>query len=178
MSDRRDDEAPCQPCQARRQDASGATRRDFLQSAGGCFAVAIAALGLSSAPALALPVGTTTGSQTGSDRRYPIPAGDSVNVDRDAQTIVVRNQGHVYVFALTCPHQNAAVKWLPRDHRFQCTKHDSEYQPDGIHTAGRATRNLDRFAVRRDGEFVVADLNRLFQSDKEAALWAAAAITV
>jgi len=47
------------------------------------------------------------------------------------------------------------------------TKHDSKYQPDRSHTAGRATRNLDRFAVRRDGEFVVADLNRLFQSDKK-----------
>jgi hypothetical protein len=78
----------------------------------------------------------------------------------------------------TTSHQNAAVKWLPTDHRFQCTKHDSECHPDGIHTAGRATRNLDRFAVRRDGEFVVADLNRLFQSDKQAALWASAAISV
>jgi hypothetical protein len=23
------------------------------------------------------------------------------------------------------PHQNAAVKWLPGDGRFQCSKHDS-----------------------------------------------------
>jgi Rieske Fe-S protein len=140
--------------------------------------LAMATLGLASGSALALPVATTSGSQSGSDRRYPIPAADSVNVDREVQTIVVRYQGHVYIFALTCPHQNAAVKWLPKDHRFQCTKHDSEYQPDGTHTAGRATRNLDRFAVRRDGDVVVADLNRLFQSDKDAALWAAAAIAV
>jgi len=79
---------------------------------------------------------------------------------------------------LACPHQNAAVKWLPADDRFQCTKHNSKYTPDGAYIAGRATRNLDRFAVRRDGNVVVADLERLIQSDKDAAGWAAATISV
>jgi nitrite reductase/ring-hydroxylating ferredoxin subunit len=178
MSERNAGRSGCPGCADQQEQSAAPSRRGFLQSAGGCFVLAIAALGFPSGSAAALPVETTTGSQTGSDRRYPIPAADSVNVDREVQTIVVRHQGHVYVFALTCPHQNAAVKWLPKDHRFQCTKHDSEYQPDGTHTAGRATRNLDRFAVRREGDVVVADLNRLFQSDKDAALWAAAAIAV
>jgi len=108
----------------------------------------------------------------------PIPAADSVNVDHTAQLIVVRLQGRLYVFALSCPHQNNAVKWLPKDHRLQCTKHDSQYQPDGVHTAGRATRNLDRYVIRRDGDSVVVDLHRWMQSDKDPAGWAAAAITV
>ena len=43
--------------------------------------------------------------------------------------------------------------------RFQCTKHDSQYQPDGLHTAGRATRNLDRYVIRRDGDSVVVTVN-------------------
>jgi Rieske Fe-S protein len=154
-----------------------ASRREFLQSAG-CFGMAIALLGLSSGEARALPVFLTEGSQDGGERRYPIPAIDSVNVDHAAQLIVARVAGHVYVFALSCPHQNNAVKWLPKDHRFQCTKHDSQYQADGLHTAGRATRNLDRYVIRRDGDSVVVDLHRWIQSDKDPAGWAAATIAV
>jgi nitrite reductase/ring-hydroxylating ferredoxin subunit len=154
-----------------------ASRREFLQSAG-CFGMAVALLGLSSGEAGALPVSLTEGSQNAGERRYPIPATDSVNVDNAAQLIVVRFAGHVYVFALSCPHQNNAVKWLAKDHRFQCTKHDSQYQPDGVHTAGRATRNLDRYVIRRDGDSVVVDLHRWIQSDKDPPGWAAAAIAV
>ena len=154
-----------------------ASRREFLQSAG-CLGMAVAVLGLSS-EASALPVALLTdGSQSGGERRYPIPAGDGVNVDRAAQLIVVRLAGHLYVFALSCPHENNAVKWLPKDHRFQCTKHDSQYQPDGVHTSGRSTRNLDRYVIRRDGDAVVVDLHRWIQSDKDPAGWAAASIAV
>jgi Rieske Fe-S protein len=120
----------------------------------------------------------TLGERVGNEWRSLIPASDSVNIDHKAQVILVRAQGHVFVFNLACPHQNAAVKWLPADARFQCTKHNSKYTPDGVYLAGRATRNLDRFAVRRDGNFVVADLDRLIQSDKDAAGWAAAMIPV
>jgi Rieske Fe-S protein len=154
-----------------------ASRREFLQSAG-CFGVAVALLGLSSSTAQALPVFLTEGVVAGGESRYPIPATDSVNVDRATQLIVARSQGHVYVFALSCPHQNNAVKWLPNDHRFQCTKHDSQYQPDGVHTSGRATRNMDRYVIRRDGDSVVVDLHRWIQSDKDPAGWAAATIAV
>jgi nitrite reductase/ring-hydroxylating ferredoxin subunit len=153
------------------------SRREFLQSAG-CFGVAIALLGLSSGTAHALPVFMTEGEQNGGESRYPIPATDSVNVDRTAQLIVARSQGHVYVFALSCPHQNNAVKWLPKDHRFQCTKHDSQYQPDGVHTSGRATRNMDRYVIRRDGDAVIVDLHRWIQSDKDPSGWAAATIAI
>ena len=135
-------------------------------------------LGLSSRSARGLPVSHDGGEQTGSERRYPIPATDSVNVDRAAQLIVARFQGQVYVFCSLVPHQNNAVKWMPNDHRFQCTKHDSQYQPDGVHTSGRATRNLDRYVIRREGDSVVVDLHRWIQSDKDPAGWAAAALVV
>jgi nitrite reductase/ring-hydroxylating ferredoxin subunit len=157
--------------------AAQASRREFLQSVG-CFGASVAMLGVSSAEALALPVFMTEGSQVGGESRYPIPATDSVNVDRTAQLIVARSQGHVFVFALACPHENNAVKWLPKDHRFQCTKHDSRYQPDGVHTSGRATRNMDRYVIRRDGDSVVVDLHRWIQSDKDPAGWAAATIAI
>jgi len=152
-------------------------RRQFLQSAG-CFGVTLALLGLSTGTVRALPVLITEGIQDGGERRYPIPPTDSVSVDHAAQLIVARVDGRVFVFALSCPHQNNAVKWLPTEHRFQCTKHDSQYRPDGVHTAGRATRNLDRYVIRRDGEAIVVDLHRWVQSDKDPAGWEAAAIAV
>ncbi len=158
-------------------DRDGSTRRDFVQAAG-CFVMAIAALGLGAPEAAALPVAFTSGKQAGSELRYPIPTGDSVNIDHEEAVIVARFQGHVYVFNLSCPHQNAAVKWLPLDQRFQCTKHDSKYRPDGVYMSGRATRNMDRFAVRRDNDSVVANLDHLYQSDKNPAEWAAAMIGV
>ena len=64
------------------------------------------------------------------------------------------------------------------EHRFQCTKHDSQYQPDGVHTSGRATRNLDRYVIRRDGNDIVVDLHKWIQSDTNPSGWAAAAINV
>ena len=82
------------------------------------------------------------------------------------------------MFALSCPHQNNALKWVEQAHRFQCTKHDSRYQPDGVHISGRATRNMDRYVIRRDGESVVVDLHTWVQSDKDPAAWAAASIAV
>lgn len=155
----------------------GPTRREFLQSTG-CFGVAIALLGLSSQDASALPVGLTEGTQNGGERQYPIPSADGVNIDRQAQLIVVRFNGHAYVFALSCPHQNNALKWVQKDLRFHCTKHDSQYQPDGLYTSGRATRNMDRYAIRRDGESIFVDLHHWFQSDKDPKGWAAATIAV
>jgi Rieske Fe-S protein len=156
---------------------SSSSRRAFLQQ-GGCFALTLAALGLGGRDALALPVAELAGGGGGSERRYPIPAADGVNVDHGASLILVRYSGHVFAFALSCPHQNAAVKWLPKDHKFQCTKHDSEYKPDGVYVTGHATRNLDRFPVHRDGDSVVVDMTKVFHSDSDAAAWAAAAVTV
>jgi nitrite reductase/ring-hydroxylating ferredoxin subunit len=152
-------------------------RREFIQTAG-CFAFALGALGLSSDTALALPVAESEGVAEGAERRYPIPAGDSVNVDREAQVIIVRSQNHVYAFSLSCPHQNNAVKWVQKEARFQCTKHDSKYRPDGAYTSGRATRNLDRYAVRRAGDSVLVDMRHWMQSDKDPAGWAAATVAI
>lgn len=140
-------------------------RREFLVCAGLGFLVS-------------LPVVVSAGSQAGSERKYPIPAADSVTIDREVSIIIVRNQGHVYAFNLSCPHQNAAVKWLPQDQRFQCTKHDSKYTPVGVYTSGRATRNMDRLPIRRDGDSVLIDINRMVQSDKDPGGWAAAMVTL
>ena len=152
------------------------SRREFLQSAG-CFAGALAAIGLSK-EALAAPVTIIDSNQPGADKTYPIPAADGVSIDRGAQVILVRSNGHVYAFALSCPHQNAAVKWVPQHNQFECTKHDSHYLADGLHVSGRATRNLDRLPITKEGNAVRVDTAHAFQSDKDAAGWAAAAVSV
>ena len=151
------------------------SRRDVLESVG-CLGLTLAAFGLSSTDARALPVFFFEADQKGSERRYPIPASDSVTIDRAASVIVIRFSNHMYVFSLSCPHENNAVKWVAKEHRFQCTKHDSQYSPDGVHTAGRATRNMDRYLVTRDGDAVVIDLHKWVQSDKDPAGWNAATV--
>jgi len=154
-----------------------ASRRDFLQT-GGCFALALAAaLGLS-AGLEGLPIRLTEGTSDGDLRTYPIPPADGVHVDWKVQVMLARYQGSVYAFSLACPHQQAVVQWLPNDHRFQCTKHHSRYTPTGIYMSGRATRNLDRYALQRNGAQVVVNLDHWFRSDQDPAAWAAAAIKI
>lgn len=152
------------------------SRREFLQLS--CFTLTAAALGLNSADASPLPVSFADGGQSGSERRYPIPASDGVTIDRKEQVILVRYQGSAYAFNLSCPHENTALKWLPKDMRFQCPKHESKYQPNGTFTSGRATRNMDRLAIRRDGDALFVDLSHIIKSDVDAVRWAAAAIVL
>ena len=118
------------------------------------------------------------GAGSTKEKTYQIPSTDGVNVDRGAHVMLVRYANKMYAFSMACPHEQAAVKWLKKDNRFQCTKHDSEYTPDGAYTKGHATRNLDRFPIRRDGGSVIVNLEKVFQSDKHADAWAAAAIEV
>ena len=152
------------------------SRREFIQTLG-CFAGALAALGISR-DALAAPVAIIDTAQAGTDKAYPIPAMDGVSVDRTAQVIIVRSNGHVFAFNLSCPHQNAAVKWVPQHNQFECTKHDSHYSSDGTHVSGRATRNMDRFPVRKEGNMIHVDTAQVFESDKDAAGWTGAAVVV
>jgi Rieske Fe-S protein len=150
-------------------------RRDFLRT--GCAVLSLAALGLPASLA-GLPVAEMSGSGPATEKRFPIPAGDSVNIDRQTQAILVRFQNNLFAFALACPHEHAAVKWLPKDHRFQCSKHDSQYTPNGTYTAGKATRNLDRFAIKKEDNSVVVDLTHWFESDKNPSGWAAALVSL
>lgn len=149
------------------------SRRAFLGHAGGCLVAVVAALGLS-ARVLALPIEEIEGQGAGRERSYPVPAADGVQVDHDGQVILVRLDGRAYAFSLACPHQGAALKWVAKDNRFQCTKHDSRYQPTGVYTSGRATRNMDRFPIRRDSATLFVDVSRPLQSDRDAAAWSAA----
>jgi nitrite reductase/ring-hydroxylating ferredoxin subunit len=159
--------------------AGGADRRSFLTHAAVLVAGAVAGLGASAREAAALPV--TFGeplARAGDELTYPIPAADGATIDRDNGVIVVRAQNRAFSFNLSCPHENAAVRWKSALGRFECSRHDSVYSPSGVYTSGRATRNMDRFPIKKSGTTLVVDVSRLIQSDQQKAAWDAAAIDV
>ena len=156
-----------------------AGRREFLREAGQALAAVAVALGLSPEAARGLVLGVARPLGPATDGlKYPIPPADGVMIDKENQVILVRHEGAVYAFNLSCPHQNTALRWLSEEGRFQCPKHKSRYRPDGTFISGRATRGMDRFAVRREGGAVVVDLDVLYRQDKEPDVWAAAKIGV
>jgi nitrite reductase/ring-hydroxylating ferredoxin subunit len=149
-------------------------RREFLRSMS---AFALAAISLS------LPIRSATAkvlSSAVAGRKllsYPVPATDGADIDRGNEVILVRYRNEVFAFNLSCPHQNTALRWNETDMRFQCPKHHSQYQPDGEFITGRATRNMDRLAIRRDEtNNIVVDPDTLYRSDEDAAEWKAAVV--
>jgi Rieske Fe-S protein len=154
-------------------------RRGFLEHATIAVAGAFAALGLSPVPsgALTLRFGGVLWSRD-EEHAYPIPPSDGATIDKDNQVILVRFEQKVYAFNLSCPHQNTALRWLADQGRFQCPKHKSRYQPDGVFIAGRATRNMDRLAVRRDATTIVVDVDNMYRSDRNSAEWEAAVVSL
>jgi Rieske Fe-S protein len=129
------------------------------------------------AAALALPVVLGRALRaSGGEAVFPIPAQDSAMVDRDQAVMIVRDQGKVYAFVLWCPHQHTALRWQEQEHRFQCPKHKSTFEPNGSFVSGRATRDLDRYPLRREGETVVVDLATTLQQDKDAERWRQAVV--
>jgi Rieske Fe-S protein len=144
-------------------------RRDFLRSA------AVLALG---AISLGLPIRSVSAkvlTRSAGNRRllsYKVPVTDGADIDRDNEVILVRYKNEVFAFSLGCPHQNVSLRWNETDMRFQCPKHHSQYQPDGEFITGRATRNMDRLAIRRDAaNNIVVDPDTLYKSDEDQAQW-------
>ena len=147
-----------------------ASRREFMDRLSGTLLVGTLFTEIRAAEAAA--------GESGSERTYTIPTKDGVSIDKGAQVILVRSGQKVIAFNLACPHENTALKWRDGDKRFQCPKHESRYTPEGVFTEGRATRNMDRLAIRREGMKVIVGLDRLFKSDQNAADWAAAVVTL
>jgi len=114
------------------------------------------------------------------DKTYPIPAADGVQIDKAGEAMITRWQGKVYAYSLACPHQQTVLKWSDSEKQFECPKHHSRFTPDGtyIKDSGRATRGLDRLAIRRDGNNIVVNLDKAYQQDEDEAAWKAAVITL
>jgi len=112
------------------------------------------------------------------EKSYPIPAADGVQIDKDQDVILSRTEGRIFAFSLACPHQNTALRWDGGRSRFQCPKHKSIYTPEGVFVEGRATRSMDRFAIRKDGSSIVVNLDSLYEQDKDTDKWAKAFVTL
>jgi nitrite reductase/ring-hydroxylating ferredoxin subunit len=150
-------------------------RRDFLRDA----AFAFAAIAASGATAGAMPVHRVNALGVHDEFvTFALPAADGVFIDRKNEVIVARAANQVYAFTLSCPHQNTALRWNASEHKFQCPKHHSQYTPDGTFIDGRATRSMDRFAVQRQGDNLVVNLDKIFESDKDPNGWKAAEIAL
>lgn len=154
------------------------SRREFLIEATTVVAGVLAGLGLAPRSAAGFPVSLMRGrpARIGSEVSYPIPTADAAMIDKEHQVILARHLGAIYAFALSCPHQNTALRWLDDTSGYQCPKHKSRYQPDGTFINGRATRNMDRLPIRSDGTHVLVDVDRVFESDKDPSGWAAAVV--
>jgi nitrite reductase/ring-hydroxylating ferredoxin subunit len=152
------------------------SRREFLRDAAAALAGIAALLGLpASAHALAVRLASAS-HVNGTEAAYPLPEADGVTIDKERAVILVRWEGAVYAFRLSCPHQKTALKWKEKDGRFQCPKHKSKYQPDGTFISGRATRGMDRYAVRRKKGEIVVDVSKVYLEDKDEAGWRAAVV--
>jgi nitrite reductase/ring-hydroxylating ferredoxin subunit len=151
------------------------SRREFLHRSPCALIATLAAAGIFLPPRSAIAFRGPVASQ-GTERSYLLPAKDDVSIDRDNDVILVRQADRVYAFSLACPHENTALRWRQGDLRFQCPRHESKYQPDGTFVSGRATRNMDRFALRLDGQKIVVDLNKLYRSDQQKSEWESATI--
>lgn len=153
-------------------------RRDFILDALRAGALALAAVGLSPEGAAAMPRMISALASRGQEHSYPTPAADGVQIDKENEVILVRTGKSVYAFSLSCPHQNTALKWDASANRFQCPKHKSRYQPDGTFIEGRATRGMDRYAIKLSGSSIVVDLDKLYQENTDLADWQRAVVTV
>jgi Rieske Fe-S protein len=113
----------------------------------------------------------------GDVRTYAIPMQDGVHIDKDPEVIVVRWEGVLYAFALSCPHQHTPLRWDEGAKHFRCPKHRSQYQPNGSFIKGRATRGMDRLPIRLDGNQLVVTVTPIRQ-DKDPKGWESAFLKI
>ncbi len=153
-------------------------RRAFLRDTITQVLLAVGAMATVSGRASALSLAYATGTGPRADKTYAIPATDGVVIDKEESVIIARFDDCAYAFSLACPHQNTALRWDASGKRFQCPKHKSRYQPSGVFIEGRATRGMDRFAVRRAADLLSVNLDALYREDKNPTEWAAAVVSL
>jgi Rieske Fe-S protein len=151
-------------------------RRDFLR-AGAILAALTVAAATTPGAAAALPVRFAAAlGRSGKDVRFAVPTADGATIDKNNDVIIARVGGSIFALDLTCPHQNTAIRWSARENRFECPKHHSMYSPEGLFIEGRATRSLDRFPIRLDGNQVIVDVETTYRQDLDRPLWEAAVV--
>jgi nitrite reductase/ring-hydroxylating ferredoxin subunit len=155
------------------------SRRDFLNNASCAILGALVASGISAADGQTFPIiEITADTAQGTERAYSLSSADGVGIDQNNDVILVRSGNRVNAFCIACPHENTALRWRPRDKQFQCPQHQAKYRPDGTWMAGRPTRNMDRFALRLEGQKVIVDTSKLYRSDQQRAEWDSAVLVL
>ena len=159
--------------------AGDGSRRGFIRQVTAILAGVAGSQRIGPGRLAGLPIAFATGRPTSADEAaYPIPAEDGATIDKPREVILVRFEKAVYAFALSCPHQKTPLRWKPEASQFQCPKHKSRFQPDGSFIDGRATRNMDRYAIRREGDEVRVSLDKLYREDENREAWIAAVVTL
>jgi cytochrome b6-f complex iron-sulfur subunit len=154
-------------------------RRAFLQRAALGTVAALLAGGFAPSAALAEHVEALTPLRSaGGARTYDIPGHDGVFVDAGSELALARSGGRLFAFSLACPHRGATLQWKEGEQRFFCPKHKARFTADGAHASGRATADLDRFALHRAGGQVVVELDQPLGERSEPAAWAAAVLVL
>jgi nitrite reductase/ring-hydroxylating ferredoxin subunit len=154
-------------------------RRLFLRDAALAAVATLAALGAVPGSAFAESVQSISPvAVAGGQRAYPLPDADSVAVDSTNDVIIARWQNRVYAFSLRCPHRGARLEWHSNETRIFCPKHKARFRPDGAHDSGRGSRDLDRFAITREGASVSVDLDKILRADGDTAAWKSAVIAI
>lgn len=151
----------------------GTSRRAFLRQTGLAIAAAVAAASLG-APGAAFAERIVNASPIGRAGRrqvYPIPAMDGISIDEDNDVILARWERRVYAFSQRCPHKGAPLEWRASEQRVFCPKHKARFLGNGSHDSGRGSRDLDRYAVSRNAQTVVVDLDALHRADRDATAW-------
>lgn len=170
-----DTKAACNDC-----PAATATRRAFIRDIATMVAAALA-VGASASPAAALVRAADEIRPAGARgllRMYAIPSTDSISIDVDNDLILARWQNRVYAFSLKCPHRGTRLEWHADERRIFCPKHKARFTPNGAHDTGRQSRDLDRYAISRQGGSVSVDLGTVLRADNDANAWSAAVVTV
>lgn len=156
------------------------SRRAFLRDVGLAVAATLAAITLNR-PTIAFAESVAPIEPVRSllaERTYPIPTADGVAMDIDNLVILARWDNRVYGFSLKCPHKGSRLEWRASEQRIFCPKHKARFLATGSHISGRGSRALDRYAVRRVGNGIVVDLNRLYREDTSRSAWEASVITL
>ncbi len=154
-------------------------RRTFLQRAALGAVAALVAEGFAPSFALAEHVAQLTPiGAVGTARTYDIPAQDGVFVDVAGEVALARSGGRLFAFSLACPHRGATLQWKTGEQRFFCPKHKARFTTDGAHASGRATADLDRFALQRAGAQVIVALDQPLEAKSDPAAWAVAVLVL
>ena len=163
-------EDSCEGC------ALGTSRREFLRDGFVAAFGALLTLGASEKAAAASVSFVNALVASGSTVSYAIPSANGAQIDHEHEVILARWENNIYAFSLSCPHQHTALRWEPQNARFQCPKHHSKYQPDGTFISGRATRSMDRFSIKRQGNSVVVDTGTMHKEPDDPKAWREAVV--